>query len=87
MGVVDLDEDYMPRGPPTIINPDSADRDLQNIEDVRLFVFRGQLLLVFQGMQRMYLPDGTRVRVGARSPCLAAHPPTFAALSLVLGRH
>ena len=64
MGVVDLDEDYMPKGPPTMIPPDAVGHELQNIEDVRLFKFRGDLYVMFEGLQRLFLPDGTQVRRG-----------------------
>ena len=67
MGVVDLDEEYMPRGAPTMIDPEALGHRLTRIEDVRLFKFRGELLLMFEGMQPVLRPDGSRVRRGCLS--------------------
>ena len=64
MGVVDLDEEYMPWGAPTMIDPEALGHNLTRIEDVRLFKFRGELQLMFEGMQPILGPDGSPVRGG-----------------------
>jgi hypothetical protein len=62
MGVVDLDdEDYMPRGAPTMFGPLEVGHNLTRIEDVRLFSYRGELHVLFEGMQWAVRPNG-RVR-------------------------
>jgi hypothetical protein len=71
MGVIDLDEDFLPRGAPTMIDPEVVGHRLTRIEDVRLFKFRGELLLMFEGMQPILRPDGTPVRSTLHTPYFA----------------
>ena len=51
VALVDLDDNYVPRGPPTMLDGTAIDKSIVGVEDPRLFVHRGILYIEFQALQ------------------------------------
>lgn len=62
VALINLDDHYVPRGNVTVIETLHVGHNLDLIEDVHLFTYRGELQMLFVGLSRRVNPDGTKVR-------------------------
>ena len=78
--VADLDDSYVPKGPPTLFNSTDHPHNLSSYQDPRLFVHRGELYMLVHGKHFdrhhgwMYIARLERVPAGADTGVGTAGP-------------